>query len=70
VEGFYSVQIVREVRCMKLWEEILVLRTRFEERSKTSPDDLVADTWTAALEELDGLIKRQTRPDPSLPYRA
>lgn len=53
---------------MKLWEEILVLRTRFEERSRTAPDDLVSETWCAALNELDGLIKRQTRTDPTKPY--
>ena len=58
---------------MKLWEEILVLRTRFEERSNppsvpSDEDELVAATWAVALRELDGLIKRQTRTDPTKPY--
>ena len=69
VAGWFLLHGVREVRCMKLWEELLVLRTRFEERSKSSPDDLVSETWGCALEELDALIKRQTRTDTSVPYK-
>ena len=62
---------------MKLWEEILVLRTRFEERSKSCEtmglapsdnDELIAAVWEQALIELDGLIKRQTRTDTKSPY--
>ena len=59
---------------MKLWEEILVLRTRFEERSNLpaalfdKEAYMERETWKKALLELNELIKRQTRIDPTKPY--
>jgi hypothetical protein len=59
---------------MKLWEEVLVLRTRFEERMKRGGDRPPGDSiesvvWEQAFNELDALVKRQTRSDPTKPYQ-
>jgi hypothetical protein len=58
---------------MNLWEELLVLQARFEERSSVrsvgepdSSDSLESLIWTEAYELLNEVIKRHTRVKPPM----
>jgi hypothetical protein len=58
---------------MTLWEALLVLRARFEERSTrndqlaaTDDEELEAAVWGQAFKQLDELVVKYTRVKPGI----